>query len=62
MVAWEEPSNGTLCDQFVVETFYRFYITPHTHLTPDIQVIIDPANAPSKEAVTVFGLRLRTLY
>jgi hypothetical protein len=60
--SWEDPSNQTLRDQCVFETFYRFFITPHTHLTPDIQVVIDPANAPNKEAVTVFGLRLRTLY
>ena len=60
--SWEEPSNRALRDQYVVEAFYRFYITPHTHLTPDIQVVIDPANAPNRDAVTVFGLRLRTLY
>ena len=57
--SWEEPSNRALSDQYVVEAFYRFYITPHTHLTPDIQVVIDPAKAPSKHAVVVFGLRLR---
>jgi porin len=60
--SWEKPSNRTLGDQYVLETFYRFYITPHTHLTPDIQVVINPANAPGKDAVTVFGLRLRTLF
>jgi porin len=60
--SWEEPSNRALRDQYVVEAFYRFNITPHTHLTPDIQVVIDPANAPNRDAVTVFGLRLRTLY
>ena len=60
--SWQDPSNGTLRDQYVVETFYRFYITPHAHLTPDVQVVIDPTNAPTKDAVTVFGLRLRTLF
>ena len=60
--SWQEPSNRALRDQYVVETFYRFYLTPHTHLSPDIQVVIDPANAPTKNAVTVLGLRLRTLY
>ena len=60
--SWQEPANSPLRDQYVVEAFYRFYVTPHTHLSPDIQVVIDPANAPTKEAVTVFGLRLRTLY
>ena len=61
-MSWEEPSNRALRDQYVVEGFYRFYLTLHTHLTPDIQVVIDPANAPTKDAVTVFGLRLRTLF
>ncbi len=60
--SWQEPSNKTLRDQYVFETFYRFHLTPHTHLSPDIQVIIDPANAPTKDSVTVLGLRLRTLY
>ena len=46
--SWEEPSNPTLRDQYIFEAFYRFHITPHTHLTPDIQIIIDPANAPTK--------------
>ena len=60
--SWQEPSSGGTRDQYVVETFYRFYLTPQTHFSPDIQVVIDPANASEKEAVTVFGLRLRTLY
>ena len=48
--------DGTVRDQYVFEAFYRLHITPYTHLTPDIQVVIDPANAPNKDAVTVFGL------
>ena len=60
--SWQSPSNRILREQYVVETFYRFYLTPHTHLSPDIQVVIDPANAPTKDAVMVFGLRLRTLF
>jgi porin len=60
--SWEDPSNPMLRDQYIVEAFYRFYITPFTHLTPDIQVVLDPANSPTKDSVTIFGLRLRTLY
>ncbi len=60
--SWAEPTNRALRDQYTVEAFYRLYLTPHTHLTPDVQVVIDPAHAPSKQAVTVFGLRLRTLF
>ncbi len=60
--SWEKPSDRSLGDQHVIETFYRFYVTPHTHLTPDVQVVIDPAGAPGKDAVTIFGLRMRTLF
>lgn len=60
--SWQEPADRSLRDQFVIESFYRILITPHTHLTPDIQVVVDPARAPTKKAVTVFGLRVRTLY
>ena len=60
--SWGKPSDQTLRDQNVFEAFYRVHITPHTHLTPGVQVVIDPANAPAKDAVTVLGLRLRTLY
>ena len=60
--AWQESSAPTSRDQYVLEAFHRFYITPHTHISPDIQVVIEPASAPTKDAVTVFGLRIRTLY
>ena len=60
--SWQSPANTILPDQYAIETFYRFYLTPRTHVSPDIQVVIDPANAPTKGAVTLFGLRLRTLY
>lgn len=60
--SWQAPANRALRDQFVFETFYRFFVTPSTHLTPDLQIVVDPANAPEKQAVTVFGLRIRTLF
>ncbi len=60
--SWAKPSDRTLSDQYVFEAFYRFYVTRYTHLSPDIQVVIDPADAPDRNSVTVFGLRLRTLY
>ena len=60
--SWGQPSDSALRDQYTFETFYRVHITPHTHLSPDLQVIINPSNAPSTDTVTVFGLRFRTLY
>lgn len=60
--SWEQPSDRSKRDQYVFEGFYRIWLTPLTHLTPDIQIVMDPANAPTNDAVTIFGLRLRTLF
>jgi porin len=60
--SWGQPANRALRDQYTLEAFYRVLITPHTHLTPDVQVIVDPSEEPDRDVVTVFGLRLRTLY
>jgi len=60
--SWGTPSDRSLRDEYVFEMFYRILITPHTHVTPDLQVIIDPANAPDRDSVAVLGLRVRTLY
>lgn len=59
---WGMPSDRSLKSEYVFETFYRIVITPHTHVTPDLSVIIDPANAPSRDSVALLGLRLRTLF
>lgn len=56
------PSDRSLRDEYIFEMFYRIHITPDTHVTPDLQVIIDPANEPGLDSVAVLGLRLRTLY
>jgi len=60
--SWGTPSDRSLRDEYVFEMFYRILMTPHTHVTPDLQVIIDPANAPDRDSVALLGLRLRTLY
>lgn len=61
-LAWGDPAKTNLREQSVFETFYRIHITPYTHITPDLQVIIQPSNAPSNYAVSVLGVRFRTLY
>jgi porin len=61
-LAWGRPYDSSLRDQYTIETFYRFHLTPHTHLTPDIQTIINPSRAPDQSTVWVFSLRFRTLF
>lgn len=60
--SWGQPSNRSLREQHVFESFYRIVITPHSHITPDIQVIFNPSNAPGTVTTTVFGIRFRTLF
>lgn len=60
--SWGEPTDRNLRDQYVLEAFYRFHITPDTHLTPDIQFIFDPVKNPAEDMLTVGSVRLRTLF
>lgn len=49
----EEPRDG-----YVVETSYTFQVTPNLSITPDLQLLIDPANYPEKDSVWIGGLRV----
>jgi porin len=60
--SWGNPSDTTLKDQYVLEAFYRVFVTPLTHVTPDIQVIFDPVKNPNEDVLAVGSVRLRTLF
>lgn len=60
--SWGEPSDSTLRDQYVLEIFYRVQVTPHTNLSPDIQVIFDPSENPAEDTIVVGSARLRTVF
>jgi len=61
-LAWGRPHDRSRPDQYVAGVYYRFHLTEHTHLTPDLQLIVNPSDAPDRRAVWLFGLRLRTLF
>lgn len=58
---WAKPSEKTfgpgLDDEYVIETSYKFQIWPFLSLTPDLQLLLDPAKNPDNSSVWVFGLR-----
>lgn len=58
---WADPSEDTfgpgLDDEYVIETSYKFQIWPFLSLTPDLQLLINPAKNPNESIVWVFGLR-----
>jgi len=58
---WANPSDETFGpgadDETVIETSYKFQLSKNFSLTPDVQVIFNPANNPDESSIWVFGLR-----
>ena len=58
---WAKPSRDTfgpgLGSETVIETSYQFQLSKNFSLTPDLQVIFNPANDPGQSSVWVFGIR-----
>jgi len=63
---WGQPNEDTfgaeLSDQYATEFFCRLQLTQNIELTPDIQLIFDPAFNPEADEVWVFGLRTRVAF
>jgi porin len=59
---WAKPSQITygagLKNETVIESSYKFQLSKNFSLTPDVQVIFNPANNPAKSSAWVFGLRV----
>lgn len=55
---WGDPSDPTLRDERGIEMFYNAQVSPYLQVTPDVQVVFDPANSTASTEV-VLGLRLR---
>jgi porin len=62
-INWSRPDEGSfgpgLDDQYSNELFYRWQLTQNLALTPDLQLIIDPALHNTEDSIFVYGLRLR---
>lgn len=58
---WARPSEDTfgpgLENETVLETSYTFQLSQNSSLTPDLQVIFNPANDLRRSSVMYFGLR-----
>jgi outer membrane immunogenic protein len=60
--SWAEPTASGQRDQYGLEAFYRVAVTPHSYVTPDLQVIFNPADNGAASSVVIGGVRLRTLF
>jgi len=58
-LSWGRPSAKGLDDQYASELFYRVQVLPNVAITPSVQMILNPARNPDKNAMAVFGIRGR---
>ncbi|MBT8407086.1 MAG: carbohydrate porin, partial [Deltaproteobacteria bacterium] len=60
---WGEPNDALfgsdLDDQRTIEVYYRLQVTKEIAITPDVQLLINPALNPEEDTIWVFGLRAR---
>ncbi len=60
--AWGEPEVNSLRSQYVIESFLRLQVFPSIQVTPDVQLIINPSEAPDEDIVAVLGMRFRIAF
>jgi len=65
-INWSHPSEDTfgpgLDDQYTAEIYYRFQLLKILTITPDVQLLINPANNPEEDQVWIIGLRARLAF
>jgi porin len=63
---WGRPSDETfesdLDDQYTAEIYYRLQLVENLTITPDVQLLIDPALNPDEDLIAVFGVRARIVF
>jgi porin len=61
-MSWGRPSTRPSRDQYTAEIFYRFQLAQNLVITPDIQLIVNPANNLDEDLIWVFGIRGRLTF
>lgn len=56
---WGKPVAAPTLDQLAMELLYRLQVVEGIQISPDVELIFDPALQPSRSFVAVFGLRSR---
>jgi porin len=56
---WGRPPDSGLDNQYTAEIFYRLQLAQNLAITPDVQLIFNPALNPDEDMLWVFGLRAR---
>lgn len=61
-VSFAQPQRSASQNEKVIDVFHRFQATRHSQLSLGAQLIIDPGNAPTEDAMGFFYARLRTSF
>lgn len=60
---WGQPNEDTfgprLRNQYTIEVFYRWQLTPRLAITPDLQLLLDPAIDFEQGQIWLLGVRIR---
>ena len=61
-IGWANPSSKTfgpgLDDETLIETSFQFQMSRNFSMTPNLQLVINPAGNPSESTIWIFGLRV----
>lgn len=62
-LSWGRPSEETfgpgLDNQYTAELYYRLHPSQNVTVTPDVQLLINPALTPDEDVIGIFGVRAR---
>jgi len=65
-INWGHPNrdsfDASTDDQYTLDAYYRFQLFERLALTPDLQLIKQPAQNPGYETVWIAGLRARVVF
>lgn len=60
--SWARPNLEDAKSQYTAEVFWRIVFTQHLEVSPDLQLILNPALNPSRSWMTYFGIRTRATF
>jgi len=61
-INWGDPPDDSLSEQTTIEAFWNIQLAQNLAVTPDVQLLLDPALNPEESSVWVYGLRARLTF
>lgn len=61
-VNWGSPTDDSLRDEWLIETFYRLQLTELLQISPDLQIMPQTSNPDVDGPVFVLGVRLKATF